>query len=522
MSLKLDLQCSMCPLVLQNPISLPCFCVICEEHLIDGENLKKLIKCERCGDEFNVPKEGFKSNNMVKKILERDGHLNDEEKSLKTTCKVLIYSMTKLVDEFESKQANLEVFCHEHFSEIRRNIDIHRETMKAKIDELAMEMIGKAKKNEETFMNRIKDNFAKKFQVDIENEEKVIAAEFRKQNFVAESVKKLNVEHVNNINKLKYMLQEIESITHQIEKHEFKGNSEFNFDLFGGTNGQKIMSCCDLNIKIWDLESSQNIKILDDHTKGVMCVESLGNNRFISGSLDKTVKVWDARRGVCIQTLIGHKHSVMSLKGLEGNMIASGSNRTIMIWNIVSGNCVHILKGHTDWVSCLALLPNANLASGSHDKSIRIWSTSRGLCMKIINEHTNSINCLHMLENGLLASGSSDNTIKIWNTGTGVSIKTLNGHAFSVRRLESKANGELISCSGDKTIKIWNSNTGVCVKTLKGFNDNILCMKMTQNGTLITGSNEGLIKLWNLEADELSCIKTFQRQNKPVNNLVLL
>jgi hypothetical protein len=49
---------------------------------------------------------------------------------------------------------NFDVNCHEHFAEIKQ-IDLQREELKAKIDEIAMEMINKTKETEEIYRQRL-------------------------------------------------------------------------------------------------------------------------------------------------------------------------------------------------------------------------------------------------------------------------------------------------------------------------------------------------------------------------------
>ena len=48
-----------------------------------------------------------------------------------------------------------ELYIYEHFSELKRQIDIHREELKIKIDDIALEMTDKAKLNEEDFCKEL-------------------------------------------------------------------------------------------------------------------------------------------------------------------------------------------------------------------------------------------------------------------------------------------------------------------------------------------------------------------------------
>ena len=57
----------------------------------------------------------------------------DPEESIK-----VFYEM---YEEFISSKTKLDLDCHEHFQEIRFQLEMHREKLKEKIDDIYMEMI---------------------------------------------------------------------------------------------------------------------------------------------------------------------------------------------------------------------------------------------------------------------------------------------------------------------------------------------------------------------------------------------
>ena len=141
MSLKLELICNICKLVLCTPITLPCSDVICGEHLRDDSVKNGMIKCLKCDKDFDVPRSGFPSDERVANILEKEQHLSKEEKAIKHAIQELIQKLEHLQNDVKLQQNAIEVTNFDHFTEIRRQIDIQREELKNKIVEISLKLI---------------------------------------------------------------------------------------------------------------------------------------------------------------------------------------------------------------------------------------------------------------------------------------------------------------------------------------------------------------------------------------------
>ena len=63
------------------------------------------------------------------------------------------------------------------------------------------------------------------------------------------------------------------------------------------------------SIRVCD-QSLNEVKMLNGHTNGVLCLVRVNEDLIASGSKDKSIKIWDMRTGQCIQTLNGHTHYV--------------------------------------------------------------------------------------------------------------------------------------------------------------------------------------------------------------------
>ena len=264
----------------------------------------------------------------------------------------------------------------------------------------------------------------------------------------------------------------------------------------------------DMNVRIWNLKTAKEIRILNGHKKWVYSVAiSPDGQTIVSGSQDNTIKVWKLSTGEEIRTLIGHKSYVNDVAiSPDGKTIVSASyDKTIKIWNLATGKEIRTLTGHSSAILSVAISPDGQtIVSGSKDKTIKVWNLNTGQEIRTITGHDGDVNALAINPNGqLLASGSDDKTVKIWNLNTGKEIRTLTGHTDKVSAISISPDGKQIaSGSYDGTIKIWNLNTGEEICTLKGHEGKVFAVAYGPNShskILVSGSADKTIKIWRLD-----------------------
>ena len=417
--------CIICERFLKDPVMLPCSDSICGEHVIDGTGS---IKCLLCDKEFDVPQNGFTPDTDIAKELAEEYHLNDEHKTIKRAIQDLIQQLENLqTDAGEKERVMRESTSFDNRQDIISQIDIHRDNLKTRIDDIADQFIAQVKAQNNAYNEKLKSVISN---VDIEQCRKRVANDFRQPTLQIADALRLQVEHEQILKKMQVQINEFDTLAAELGSIEFRATStedEIFCDKasFGQFVSKDVIACTTSSvssktIKFWNLTSNQCMSALGGHSDCISCLERIDENRFASGSWDNQVKIWSTHSATLttdhLKTLAtGHQHGVQCLKTLSLNSLASGSYEEIKIWSIDSGECIKALNAHSNWVYDLVCLPNGHLMSCSFDNTIKEWDLKSEIRVQTLTGHAREVNCLLLLKNGELASGSWDSTIKVWD-----------------------------------------------------------------------------------------------------------
>jgi hypothetical protein len=130
-------------------------------------------------------------------------------------------------------KTSIDLNCHNHFQELRFQIDEHREELKAKIDKVALEMIDKTKQLEAKYLmslNAISVETNKTLEIEINETEEA----FRNPTILIESIKDMQCKQEDAVEMIKVKLDELRQANDHLKaSNQFKPNLSFSQDLFG-------------------------------------------------------------------------------------------------------------------------------------------------------------------------------------------------------------------------------------------------------------------------------------------------
>ncbi|HCQ21643.1 MAG: hypothetical protein AN481_02990 [Aphanizomenon flos-aquae LD13] len=166
------------------------------------------------------------------------------------------------------------------------------------------------------------------------------------------------------------------------EIYSFKGHTDDVLCVAFSPDGKLLASSGggnDKTIKILQLAENK-VKTLTGHSDWFGGITSLAfspdGKTLISGSQDKTIKLWNLETSQEIKTLSGHSDHICSVVySPNGQILASASkDKTVKLWSVASGKEISSVKCSDSVIYSIAFSPDGKiLAAGSGDTTITLF-----------------------------------------------------------------------------------------------------------------------------------------------------
>jgi WD40 repeat protein len=227
--------------------------------------------------------------------------------------------------------------------------------------------------------------------------------------------------------------------------------------------------------------------------------------RLASASHDETVRIWDVDTGEQLVILRGHTFHVWGVDfSSDGKHLASAGGVSdasgqfvageVRIWEIATGRTLATMKTPRSRVYSVAFSPDGkSLASGCEDQIIRVWSIATGQELLTLKGHAGEVHVVAWRRDGkLLASGGDDRTVRLWDTTSGALIHTLEGFhgvAFS-------ADGKVLATGGGNGVRLRDAAS---FKETQQLDSELRFTKMalSPSGKVVAWDSEvGAIQVW--------------------------
>lgn len=294
----------------------------------------------------------------------------------------------------------------------------------------------------------------------------------------------------------------------------------------------------DNTIKIWNLESGEEVRTLKGHTRGIRSLQ-MDDTKLFSASLDGTVKVWNWRTGQCMRTL-SNSDGVISVH-FQDELVATGSiDHTIRVYNFSNGEAF-CLKHHEDWVNNVKVDTNSRtLLSGSDDCTVVLWDLDT---RKIIREFIGHVGHVQQVL-GLPADFEPDEDPATAGQDPTETMSVSSGHSSSPAPLHPDSGHSdpeldlrasygpgfvdqpdrplparyILSGGLDASLKLWDSSTGRVIRNQWGHLEGIWSVEC-DSLRMVTGANDSLVKTWDPRSGR--CTGTFAGHTGPVTSVAV-
>jgi len=125
-------------------------------------------------------------------------------------------------------------------------------------------------------------------------------------------------------------------------------------------DGNTVLLACNDSLRTFDVKTGGETSILTGHSAVVTsCGYSKGGKMIISSSCDSSIKLWDVQTGQNIKTILEKPEFYMLWAKFSENrkyIFSTSNDSTLRIWDTVTGNQVGYFEPHSSSLKAAAIL----------------------------------------------------------------------------------------------------------------------------------------------------------------------
>jgi len=296
----------------------------------------------------------------------------------------------------------------------------------------------------------------------------------------------------------------------------------------------------DTTIKIWDLESGEELRTLKGHTSGIRCLQ-FDDVRLISGALDNTIRMWDRQTGQCFRVLEPQMGGIISLNFGPKYLCCGSMDGSLRVWNTCE-KVTFSLRGHTDFVNAVKVdSASRTVFSASDDCTARLWDLDARRCLRTFEGHVGQVQQVLPLppefefdEDDFKENPDNDTDTEYEDSSNNLQLgqqpynhlhandqRSCASHPYHCARSSSPLTNPslfpddpdrpnppqyMLTGALDSTIRLWHVPSGRCLRTFFGHLEGIWTLA-ADTLRVVSGAEDRMIKVWDPRTGH--CERTF-------------
>jgi WD40 repeat protein len=259
----------------------------------------------------------------------------------------------------------------------------------------------------------------------------------------------------------------------------------------------------DKTIRVWDLETGEEVRRIEGHDDEVTCLAMLGGY-ILSGSKDKTLRLWDPATGAELRRFEGHGGAVTCVAFAGDYVLSAAEDKTLRQWDALTGKQVRGLapdEAFEEPVRAIVVLDDGRVITGGERGIVRVWDLGTGAELKRFDGIRFYARALCPLNARRFVVGTMGYCeVEVRDIGSGDRVFRSGSHAMSILSVAASDEKHVLSGAYDSTIRLWALEGGPQLKRsdLAGWVASFLVLDEKQ---LVSGSWDGSMTLWDRESE---------------------
>lgn len=280
----------------------------------------------------------------------------------------------------------------------------------------------------------------------------------------------------------------------------------------------------DTSVRLWDLETGQEIARFEGHTDIITDVSFSPDQKLaISASMDNTVIFWDLETGKPVRKITNDQPVNCATISHDGKYLLTGSSEqnNVKVWDTETGQLVNILlsdgasgnvwdiafnKNNQHVIAGIGMrgfpsegyLVEWDLTTGQMVRQITTDSTARSVAFS--PDGNTILTAVYESLEGTFGMLMATSIVTLWDAQTGQELQRFVAGFNTLPSIAFSPDGRLfVSASYDQRLILWDIETGEIVHRLTGHANRIHDVEFSSDGKhLLSASEDGTLRYWDI------------------------